>query len=419
MSEVWLATDLELGRRVALKLLAPNADTARFDREARAVASLGHPNITQLYDYGQQEGRPYMVLEYLPGGTLEDRLRDGRRLPDEDTWAIAAALAAGLAHAHSRDVVHRDLKPANVLFDEEGRAKLADFGIARMAAGEGTLTEAGTVLGTATYISPEQAAGAPASAASDVYSFGVMLYRMLTGRLPFESSDPMELVALHRDAPVPPITDLREDAPALLESVATAALAKDPADRPQDGRELLTALGVPAGTGLTTTGAGFADPDATRVLPAAAASAAPPAPPPGARPRPPRRRRLPLAVAALLALGLAGGAVAYELTRPTSDSSQLDTLPGITLPTQKTNTQTTQSVSAPTPSTASSTSTAQTTTTRPATTTAPAPAPAPPTTVAPPTTIAPTPPPPTTDTTTTTAPPTTTAAAAAPPPAVP
>ena len=154
MSEVWAATDTELERRVALKLLAPDADTARFEREARAVASLGHPNITQLYDYGEEDGRPFIVLELLSGGTLEDRLRSGGPLPDEDTRRIAAELAAGLAHAHARGVVHRDLKPANVLFDQEGRAKLADFGLARMAAGGGTLTEAGTVLGTAAYISP-------------------------------------------------------------------------------------------------------------------------------------------------------------------------------------------------------------------------------------------------------------------------
>src|SRR5207237_449472 len=218
MSEVWCATDLELGRRVALKLLAPGADAARFDREARAVASLAHPNVTQLYDYGTDEGRLYMVLEYVPGGTLEDRLGDAKPLPDEEAFAIAAGIAAGLAHAHARGVVHRDLKPANVLFDEEGRPKLADFGIARMAAGEGTLTEAGTVLGTAAYISPEQAQGEPAQASSDVYSFGVILYRMLAGRLPFEANDPMELVMLHRDAQPPPISDLRRDAPAALEA---------------------------------------------------------------------------------------------------------------------------------------------------------------------------------------------------------
>ncbi|MDX6483117.1 MAG: eukaryotic-like serine/threonine-protein kinase, partial [Gaiellaceae bacterium] len=177
MSEVWLATDLELDRPVALKLLAPNADRQRFEREARAAAALSHPNINQLFDFGEVEGRPYMVLEFLPGGTLEDQLLDDRPLPDEQTGRIARDLAAGLADAHAHGLIHRDLKPSNVLFDSEGRAKIADFGIAHMGDG-GTLTEAGTVLGTAAYISPEQAAGEPAGPASDVYSFGVILFRM-------------------------------------------------------------------------------------------------------------------------------------------------------------------------------------------------------------------------------------------------
>jgi serine/threonine protein kinase len=407
MSEVWAATDTELGRRVALKLLAPDADTARFEREARAVASLGHPYITQLYDYGQENGRPYMVLEYLPGGTLEERLRKGKPLTDQETTSIAAELASGLAHAHSRGVVHRDLKPANVLFDEEGRAKLADFGIARMAAGEGTLTEAGTVLGTAAYISPEQAMGEPATAASDVYSFGVMLYRMLTGRLPFESSNAMDLVALHRDAEPPPVTQYRDDAPALLESTTMAALAKDPLDRPADGAALLAALGVPAGYSATTTGSLLADPDATSVLPiaagagAAAATSVRPAPP-GPPLGPPRRSRAPLAVAALLLLLLAGAALAYEMTRPAARSTPPDTQ--LTLPkttTRRHTVSTATSVPVTTaPTTTASTTTAQTTTRR-TTTQAP-----PPTTVAPPTTTF-TPP-------TTTAPPPTTTA---PPPA--
>src|SRR5204863_8761909 len=240
MSEVWVADDTELGRRVALKLLAPDADAARFEREAHAVAALSHPNICRLYDYGVAAGRPFMVLEYLAGGTLEARLVPGEPWADEEAGRIAGELAAGLAHAHDRGLVHRDLKPANVLFDAEARAKIADFGIARLDGG-GTLTEAGTVLGTAAYISPEQAAGEPATPASDVYSFGVILFRMLTGRLPFEAAQPLELVALHRDSTPPSVSAVRADAPPQLAGVADASLAKDPAARPRDGRALATA----------------------------------------------------------------------------------------------------------------------------------------------------------------------------------
>src|SRR5919201_3569790 len=199
MSEVWAAEDAELRRRLAVKLLARDADPARFDREARAVAALAHPNICQLYDYGEENGRPYMVSEYLGGGTLEDRLAAGEPLPDDETRRIARDLASGLGHAHERGLVHRDLKPANILFDDEGRPKIADFGIAKM--GASTLTEAGTVLGTAAYISPEQAGGESATAASDVYSFGVVLYRILTGRLPFESEEPLALARKHVTEP--------------------------------------------------------------------------------------------------------------------------------------------------------------------------------------------------------------------------
>jgi serine/threonine-protein kinase len=382
MSEVWCADDQELGRRVAIKLLAPDADTARFVREARAFASLAHPNVTQLYDYGEEDGRPYMVLEYVPGGTLEDRLSAGRPLPDDDAFAIAAGIASGLAHAHSRGVVHRDLKPSNVLFDDEERPKLADFGIARLAVGEGTLTEAGTVLGTAAYISPEQASGAPATAASDVYSFGVILFRMLTGRLPFESDDPLRLALQHRDAPPPPISALREDAPTVLAATATAALAKDPRDRPPDGAALLAELGITQAAGATAAPA-FAE-AATSVIPqarpraeTAETSALPPPPPP-------RRSRLPLVALALVILALAGGALAYEVTRPASSSpGDTGSLPTITIPSHTRST--TSATTAPTttaPTTTRETTTAPTTThqqtlpttaTLPPTTTAPLP----------------------------------------------
>ena len=383
MSEVWAATDTELERRVALKLLAPHADTARFEREARAVASLGHPNITQLYDYGEEDGRPFIVLELLSGGTLEDRLRSGGPLPDEDTRRIAAELAAGLAHAHARGVVHRDLKPANVLFDQEGRAKLADFGLARMAAGGGTLTEAGTVLGTAAYISPEQAAGAPASAASEVYSFGVMLYRMLTGRLPFESNNAMELVALHRDSEPPPLNELRPDAPALLEATATAALAKDPADRPPDGAALLAALGVPTGLSsfTTSTDGGLADTAATRVLPVAATRAQPTVGPPAGLPR---RNRAALVLAALGVLFLAGSSTTSGTPSTTTASTT-----ATTQSTEQTTTQ--QQTTSPTTTQVTTAPTLPTTTVAPPTTTIapPATTAAPPTTTAPPATTVP------------------------------
>src|SRR5438105_6379527 len=367
MSEVWAATDLELDRRVALKLLAPNEDNARFEREARAVAALGHPNVTQLYDYGEADGRPFMVLEYLAGGSLEELLRASGALADADTHRIASEIAAGLAHAHARGVVHRDLKPSNVLFDEEGRAKLADFGIARMAVGEGTLTEAGTVLGTAAYISPEQAAGLPATPASDVYSFGVLLFRMLTGTLPFVSEDPLALVVAHRDEPPPLVTELRPDAPPALAATADAALAKDPSTRPADGAMLLDGL---AGSGLALA----ADTEVTRVMP-------------GVRPA---RRRSPfgraVVVALLALLAFAGGVLAYEVTR----ASKGPALPAATLPSThpRTRSRPTSTARTTAPTTTSVVSTTRPTTTVPTTTHHITTTRPPPTTARPPTTTA-------------------------------
>jgi serine/threonine protein kinase len=253
MADVWLARDVELERPVALKLLTPEADRVRFEREARAAASLSHPNVMRIYDYGEDDGRLYIALEYLPGGTLESRLADGRPLRDDETAAIASQLAGALAHAHEHGLVHRDVKPANVLFDDEGRAKLADFGIAR-AADTHAITETGTIIGTAAYISPEQAAGEPAEPASDVYSFGVLLYRMLTGRLPFEAESPLELARLHREAAPPPIDTVRPDAPNALARIATDALAKDPRNRPRDGAALAERLGVGAAAPIERSG---------------------------------------------------------------------------------------------------------------------------------------------------------------------
>jgi serine/threonine-protein kinase len=250
MADVWIARDLELDRTVAVKLLGPRADAVRFEREARAIASLSHPNICRLFDYGSEDGRPFMVFEYLPGGTLEDRFTSGEPLEDESVQAIAAGLAAGLAHAHEHGLVHRDLKPANVVFDEEGHAKITDFGIARVT-GADTLTQEGTLLGTAAYMSPEQASGRQATPASDVYSFGVMLYRMLGGRLPFESRTAVDMLRSHVHETPAPLSALRPDVPPELAAVAERSLAKDPAARPADGSALLALVsGAEAQTAL-------------------------------------------------------------------------------------------------------------------------------------------------------------------------
>ena len=353
-AEVWRALDTELGRTVAVKLLTPTADPERFRREAQSVASLAHHNVMQLFDYGEVDGRPFMVLEYLPGGTLAERLRPGEPLATAAVEPIAAGIAAGLAHAHERGIVHRDLKPANILFDEEGRPKLADFGIARRAAGEGTLTEAGTVLGTASYISPEQAAGEPAGPPSDVYALGVILFQLLTGRLPFEADDALTLAELHRDEPPPPVAPVAADVPPGLVALTGLMLAKDPADRPADGAAALAALAattVDQPTGVT------------RALPAVA-------PPPAAGAR--RPRRVALVVAALLLIALAGAGLAWAVTRPDGQAPHVDSTPAPPVTAKKHRTTSTGSTTTPTTfstsSTTSTTGTTATTRTHPTTT---------------------------------------------------
>jgi eukaryotic-like serine/threonine-protein kinase len=257
MSEVWLAHDRELEREVAVKILVPPATSIRFGREARTAASLSHPNIVGVFDSGEVDGRPYLVLEYLPGGTLEDVLSAAGEapLPDEETSRIARDVAAGLAYAHEQGVVHRDLKPSNVLFDAEGRAKIADFRIAR-AATDSTLTPPGVLAGTVQYMAPEQAAGESVGQASDVYSFGVVLFEMLTGRAPFEADGPIEAAVRRSVQPAPLVESYRPDAPAGLAALAASTLAPDPSERPADGNALLRALAgetasVPPSTAIT------------------------------------------------------------------------------------------------------------------------------------------------------------------------
>jgi serine/threonine protein kinase len=242
MGEVWLAHDRELDRAVALKFQCPSSDPLRFEREAHAAAGVSHPNIVCVYDYGTADGRSYLVLEHLPGGTLASRLESKGALNHFETHAVAHDIAAALAHAHAAGIVHRDVKPSNVIFDEHGHAKLTDFGIARSRR-DTTMTAAGGFLGTAAYMAPEQASGETSvGPAADVYSFGVILFQMLTGRLPFEADNILQLARKHRMSPPPAAQMLRPDAPPDLTKLAAHALRKDPAARPQDGTSLLDAL---------------------------------------------------------------------------------------------------------------------------------------------------------------------------------
>jgi serine/threonine-protein kinase len=336
MSEVWVAYDLELERPVALKLLGASTDRLRFEREGRAVASLSHPNVCRLYDLGEADGRPFIVLEYLPGGSLEERLRPGEPLPDDQTARVVAELAAALAHAHAHGLVHRDVKPSNILFDDEGHAKLADFGITRILDAS-TLTEAGTVVGTAAYISPEQARAEPVTTATDVYASGVILYRLLTGRLPFEAEAPLELALKHVNEQPVPISELRPDAPPQLERVATWALAKRPEDRPPDGAALMMALAQ---------GAPPVVDDETRVL---------------ARPRRRVGRRHVAVGVALAVLALAGAALAFLINpEPSQAPVERET-------TRRTTTSTPPASPPPPPATTEATTSEQTTTTAPTT----------------------------------------------------
>ena len=359
MSEVWRAHDSTLDRTVALKILSPTADLGRFRREAQALAALAHENVMRVYDYGEAEAGPFMALEWLHGGTLEERLRKGP-LPDGETSRIAEGIATGLAQLHDHGLVHRDLKPANVLFDEEGRPKLGDFGLARRVAGAGTLTEAGTVLGTAAYLSPEQAAAEPVGPASDVYSFGVILFRMLTGALPFVADEALALLNMHRYAAPPAVAELRPDAPPDLAALAEAALRKDPAQRPADGNALLAALSGEAPTMLIAP----ADTAVTRVIPA----------PPPEGPEPRRFWREPAVIAAIvILLALGGGLLAWAVTRTDTPAA-----PGTSTAARSTHTHSTPTTQPAPPTT--STGGQGTTTTAPQTT-------VPTTTITPPTTV--------------------------------
>jgi serine/threonine-protein kinase len=246
MGDILLALDTVLDRQVAIKVLAERfAEDAsirqRFTREALAAARLSSaPNIVTIFDVGEADGRPFIVMEYLPGGSLEERLRQGPVAPEQALeWLDEAARALDAAHAGG--IVHRDVKPGNLLLDAEGSVHVADFGVAR-ATGLDSLTVAGTVVGTAGYLSPEQARGEQAGPASDRYALGVLAFELLTGRRPYERDTTAAEAAAHVHEPVPSIHERNPRLPPALDRTFRRAMAKDPGQRFESSRAFVDAL---------------------------------------------------------------------------------------------------------------------------------------------------------------------------------
>jgi eukaryotic-like serine/threonine-protein kinase len=246
MGEVWAATDTVLDRTVAVKLLNPGLSqesdfVERFRAEARHTAALQHPNIATVFDYGEDDGTAYLVMELVPGQPLIQIIAERAPLSAQETAAILIQAATALAAAHEGGVVHRDVKPANILITPDGTVKLTDFGISRTVDSV-PLTQTGQVLGTAQYLSPEQALGQSATAASDIYALGVVGHEMLTGERPFDTGSVVSTALAHVNNPPPLLPDT---VPVGLRDVINAAMAKDPSDRPASAADMAHALGMP------------------------------------------------------------------------------------------------------------------------------------------------------------------------------
>ena len=337
MANVYLAEDQELGRRVAIKVLddrhsSDDQFVERFRREAKNAAGLSHPNIVSIYDRGEAEGSYYIAMEYVEGRTLKELLVARGPSPIGIGIDYTRQILSALRFAHRNGIVHRDIKPHNVIVDGEGRVKVMDFGIAR--AGASQMTEAGSIIGTAQYLSPEQARGAPVDQSSDLYSTGVVLYELLTGGVPFTGETPVEIAMKHLSQPPEPPSTHRPEVPRDLDYVVLRALAKDPAERYRTAAEMdsdLERIGRGVGVSAETAEA------ATSVLSrteAEALTTAGPAYTPGRYyeyDAAPRRRSIWPWLLALLLLGgsLVGGFFLYERIQDQLSATAQVTVPDV------------------------------------------------------------------------------------------
>ena len=246
MADVFLAIDTILNRQVAIKILRADLSTdavsiLRFEREAQAATALAHPNIVEIYDVGDYKGHHYIVMEYVPGKTLKQIIRERGPLLNEETVDIMKQLVSAISEAHSRGIIHRDIKPQNVIIKSDGTLKILDFGIAT-AKGSMQLTQANNVMGSVHYLAPELAKGEPATVQSDIYALGIVMFEMLTGDVPFKADQAVQIALMHMRDPLPNVRQINPNVPQPMENIILRAAAKNPADRYQSAADMLADL---------------------------------------------------------------------------------------------------------------------------------------------------------------------------------